>query len=92
MEKIAAFLLVEKKQKKQKLVKCSAPLTTDLPLTLDPLRREKKMKNEKWQLKKRGLDLLWFIGKIEEKQKIENTIRIAIVRAFGSRECNIEIM
>jgi len=47
MEKIAAFLLVEKKQKKQKLVKCSAPLTTDLPLTLDPLRREKKMKNEK---------------------------------------------
>jgi len=47
MEKIDAFLLVEKKQKKQKLVKCSAPLTTDLPLTLDPLRREKKMKNEK---------------------------------------------
>ena len=47
MEKIAAFLLVEKKQKKQKLVKWSAPLTADLPLTLDPLRREKKMKNEK---------------------------------------------
>ena len=47
MEKIVAFLLVEKKQKKQKRVKCSAPLTTDLPLTLDPLRREKKMKNEK---------------------------------------------
>jgi len=51
-QNFAAFLLVEKKQKKQKLVKWSAPLTADLPLTLDPLRREKKMKKEKMTTKK----------------------------------------
>jgi hypothetical protein len=46
-QKFCRIFISREKQKKQKLVKWSAPLIADLPLTLDPLRREKKMKKEK---------------------------------------------